>query len=323
MSTGPVLVTSAVAGSPEWHAARRDTINGSEIAAILGISPYESAFALWHRKAGRLPEVEQTGEMYWGLLLEDVIREEWNRRHRDDGVVAVRTGLWRHRERPWQGGNPDGLVWPTRADVDRCDPPVALLEVKTARHPQGWGEPGTDEIPVHYRAQALWYLDVFGVQVCHVAVLIAGSDYHEYRVVADAAEAEFMRGRAAAFLDTLARDEAPPLDGHDATYQAVRELHPDIDPVTVELDRHVALGYLDALVAAKAAETEKRHRAARVIEAMGAAQHASWLGERIASRVAPKTEGQPPFLRAENGAADLHREATPPPTYIERPRHDQ
>jgi len=298
-----VHLTDAAVGSDGWHEARRTRINGSEIAAVMGISPFESPFSLWHRKAGSLADVATNDVMYWGTQLEPVIRDEWNRRHLLDGVTASETGQWCHHERIWQGGSPDGLIYPLIVDSDN-QRPDALLEVKTARYDDGWGEEGTDEIPVYYRAQTLWYLDVFGLDVCHVAVLIAGSEYREYAVRYDPAEVESMRLMARAFLDTLDAGNAPPIDGHEATYEAVRELHPDIDPTSVDIPAGIAEPYLDALRGIRAAETEKRRCSALVVDAMGGAKDAHYQGRRIASRQAKKTEGSTPYLVAAKGAAD-------------------
>lgn len=276
------------AGTDEWNAARRSTINGSEIAAVMGISPYESPFSLWHRKAGNVSDIEQTDVMYWGNQLEDVIRCEFNQRN--DRAFAP-AGLFRHHLRSWQGGGPDG--------IDGGE----ILEVKTARFDEGWGEPGTDEIPVWYRAQVLWYLDVFGYRVCHVAVLIAGSDYREYRVEYDAAEVEPMRLKARAFLDTLDAGVPPPIDGHEATYEAVRELHPDIEPERVEIPPRIALPYLRSLAAADAAVIEKRRCSALMVDRMGNAKEATYGDRVIARRQAKNYEGSIPYLVAERGIA--------------------
>lgn len=290
-----VHLTDAAVGSDGWHEARRTRINGSEIAAVMGISPYDSPFSLWHRKAGLISDIDTTDVMYWGTQLEPVIRAEWNRRHPDAPVIE--TGQWAHQNRNWQGGSPDGLG------------KQRLWEAKTSRFSDGWGDEGTDAIPVQYRAQVQWYMDVFGFEECDVSVLIAGSEYREYIVRYDAAEAALMRDAGRKFLDTLETGDAPALDGHDATYEAVKELHPEIDPESVELPPAVALPYLDALAAVTDAETEKRYRAAAVIQAMGNAQYATYIGERIASRVPPKSEGASPYLRAVNGAAAKFRSA--------------
>jgi hypothetical protein len=49
-------------GSPEWHEARLSGIGGSEIGTIMGLNPWESAFTLWHKRAG-LIETEQLTSM--------------------------------------------------------------------------------------------------------------------------------------------------------------------------------------------------------------------------------------------------------------------
>ena len=49
-----VLIGTFSPGSEEWLAARADGLGGSEVAAVLGLSPFESRFSLWHRKAGRV-----------------------------------------------------------------------------------------------------------------------------------------------------------------------------------------------------------------------------------------------------------------------------
>ena len=290
-----VHLTDAPVGSDGWREARRTRINGSEIAAVMGISPFDSPFSLWHRKAGLISDTETTDVMYWGTQLEPVIRAEWNKRHPD--LAVAETGQWAHRDRDWQGGSPDGLG------------DGRLWEAKTARNSDDWGDEGTDEVPVYYRAQTLWYLDVFGFEVCDLSVLIAGSEYREYQIRYDPAEAEVMRDAARAFLDTLERDIRPPLDGHDATYEAVKELHPEIDPETVELPAEVADPYVAALAACADAETEKRRCSAVVVQAMGSAQYATYRGERIASRIPPRTEGASPYLRAVNGAVNKFRSA--------------
>lgn len=289
-----VHLTNAPVESDEWYAARRSRVNGSEIAVVMGISPYESAFSLWHRKAGSIGPVDINDAMYWGNRLEPIIRDEWNTRHPD--LPAAVTGQWCHRERSWQGGGPDGIIF---------QEPLQLFEAKTARYDDEWGEPGTDEVPVHYRAQALWYLDVFGFEVCHFGVLISGSDYREYAVRYAADEVVQMRAAARAFLDTLEANEAPRIDGHEATYEAVKELHPDIEDAAVDLPSTVAVPYLLALAGCSTAEAEKRRAQAEVITAMGTAKHAYYDGQRIARRQAKNAEGSTPYLVAARGAADL------------------
>lgn len=292
-------------GSPKWHAARAHGIGGSEIAAVLGLSPFESRFSLWHRKKGMVRPVEQNDVMYWGNLLEPVVRDEFNRRHRGDFLgepgsfpAALPIGTWHAAGRPWQIANPDGVIhhWENMGGLSGRR--WMLYEGKTAYSDDGWGEPGTDEIPVYYRTQVLWYLDVFGLKTCHVAVLISGSDYREYQVEYSADECELMRTKAAEFLDDLNSGKRPDIDAHSATYEVVRELHPDIADVKFDVPGHIAIPYLDAITAHKASAAEKLRTAAVLADAMGPARRAVFDGDQIAMRVAGRGPDSPPSLRA-------------------------
>lgn len=159
------------AGTPE---ERRTGIGGSDAAAAVGLSPWRSAYDLWEEKVGQSPPVEQNEPMLWGKLLEDIIRREYERR--TGMVVTYRKELIRHPARPWMFVHLDGEVGSTGE---------AILEVKTSRTGQGWGEPDTDEIPLPYLVQVHHSLAVTAAQVCDVAVLIGGQDFRLYQVSRD------------------------------------------------------------------------------------------------------------------------------------------
>lgn len=277
-------------GTDEWAAARRRRIGGSEIAAVLGISPYESPFSLWHRKRGDVDAVEQTEPMLWGNLLEPVVAARFAELHPD---VSVRTTpAFVHRDRDYQTAAPDRLIFGS----PRARKPIAIYEGKTARMGDDWGTPGTDEIPVHYRAQCLWYLDCLGLNLCHAVVLIGGSEYREYRIEASPDEAKFMRAQAEQFIATLDNGPRPDIDTHSATYQTVKELHPDIDGSAVEVPFDIAHAYTAACEHDKAAAAAKRQASAALADAMGLAREAWCNGQKVALRV-PGQDGAPPHLR--------------------------
>jgi peptidoglycan/xylan/chitin deacetylase (PgdA/CDA1 family) len=149
---------------------------------------------------------------------------------------------------------------------------------------------------VYYRTQVLWYLDVFGLDLAHVAVLIGGSEYREYQVTASPEEAAFMRERAVEFLGTVERRERPSIDEHDQTYQVIRDLHPDIEDVSVEVPAGIALPYLAANANYKDAEAAKRCAGSVLADFMGSARRATWAGDQIAMRISKG--GGVPFLQA-------------------------
>lgn len=269
------LVGTFTPGTPQWHTARAHGIGGSEISAVLGISPFESAFALWHRKRGTTAPVQETDAMYWGTALEPAICAEYAKRHPDQTVIPA--GTYHGSGRPWQIVNPDRFaILP--------DGTVEVVEAKTSRDAEGWGEEDTDEVPVYYRAQVRWYLDALGLTTARIAVLISGSEYREYTVTADPADAQLMRERATTFLATIRDGVRPDIDGHTATYQAIKELPDGLDDIDVQIEPGLRDRYFTALDALKAAETEKRHAAGLVLDQIGTGRRAVVALQKVATR---------------------------------------
>lgn len=279
-----VLVGRWPNGSPEWHAARAHSLGGSEIAAVLGLSPYDSRFSLWHRKAGEIGPVETTPEMEWGTRLETAITAKFFDEHPEHSDEDGPAGTWAHPDRPWQHANPDRLIY--RLNENGTVTVVALLETKFSLFGDGYGQPGTDEVPIHVRTQALWYLDVLGLDHATVAVLVGGYDYREYTITYDPDEAAQLVTAGAAFLDDVANRVRPDIDDHTATYQAVKEMHPDITGAEVELTDDTAIAFIDAKHAEKAAKDRARQATARVADEMGNARRAVWNDRTIATRQA-------------------------------------
>lgn len=289
------LVGSFQPGSPEWHAARAHGLGGSEIAAVLNLSPFESRYSLWHRKASLIGPVAESPEMEWGTRLETAVTDKY--RDENDDLYVLKSGTYRHVNRHWQIANPDGLSWLKELGVS--EQPIGLLEVKTSPFGDNWGEAGTDSIPVHVRAQVLWYLDVFGLPWADVAVLISGLDYRVYRLEYDPAEAQILRDAAVEFLASLDTGTPPSIDSHEATYKAIQEMHPDIDPVSHELSDAVARDFLHARAGLKAAEAVERKAKSQIADEMGNAHSAFWQGFKIATRQA-RGEGTPYVVTAKN-----------------------
>lgn len=269
-ATGPTVLGHFEPGSDAWHAARANGIGGSEIAAVLGLSPYESRFSLWHRKKGLIGPVGESEEMYWGKEHEPAICRRFAREHPELDVTPAPT--YCHPDRPWQIANPDRHAGPD------------LFEAKTARDAEGWGEQGTAQIPVHYRAQCVHYMDVTGARRCWVGVLIAGSEYREYVVDYDPADALMQRQAGAEFMRTLAAEERPPIDGHSATYQAIREIPEGLDPIDIEITTELRDRFYAAQDAAWTAEDELTACKGELLDAIGTGQRAVCERDRIATR---------------------------------------
>src|SRR5690606_9681273 len=64
----------------EWLQERRHGIGGSDVAAMLGLSPYMTPLELYHHKRGEIPTPEREGEwLEWGQALEEPIAQRFAR----------------------------------------------------------------------------------------------------------------------------------------------------------------------------------------------------------------------------------------------------
>lgn len=223
-----VLVTTAPANTQEWHEARANGIGASEIAAVVGLSPFSSAYALWLEKKGLIPGADPDNPLfYWGHALEPIVADRFAFQHPEFWVMEC--GTFIAEERGWQLANPDRLLFPLEV-IPNVTEPLGVLEIKSSRFGDGYGPTGSDQIPLHVRCQVQHQMDVVEVPFAHVAVLIGGSDYREYRIAADPEDQVALRDAGAAFWASLATNDEPPVDASFATYEAARKRYDDIDP---------------------------------------------------------------------------------------------
>lgn len=260
-----VLLGVEKPNTPAWHKLRRGGIGASEIAVVAGLSPYESPFHLWHVKKGNIPGPAVSNAMDWGNRLEPLVIGWWQEQHPD--VYAIgQPGSYAHEDRPWQRCNPDALI------EDPNGGP-SLLQVKTSRYGNDFGPSGSDEIPLHYRCQVQWEMDVFGVDHCWLAVLIGGNEPRQYRIEADPEGQATLRTVAEKFWQSLATDDEPPIDASDSTHEAVRKLHPDIDPDTdADVDTALYRRYLLTKQDADSAAAAHKQAKSEVLAAIGNAR---------------------------------------------------
>jgi putative phage-type endonuclease len=273
--TAVLIPTSSEA---EWLAARRQGVTASEIAVLMGLSPWDSPYALYHRKRGDLPGQEDNMAMAIGRHFEDFVAGQFAMQHDEFHLAGDGRTLYAHPERPWQLATPDRIVNDVRFDmlpgVDEVFEeyePYAVLEAKTDGGFDGWGDDGTDEIPVHYRCQVLWQMDVLGVTTGFVACLFMNRrQLRVYELTMDdraQSDLKVMRSAARRFLERIDHGDAPGIDWRPATTGALKHLHPDVQDVDVPISTQLAGRYMAAVRNLKAAE-HKRDKYANQIRAV-------------------------------------------------------
>ena len=253
----------------EWLEMRRSGIGGSDVAAIVGLSKWRTPTDVYNSKI-EAPVDNDNASMEWGRRLEPVIREKYA----EAVGMSVDTPpfMFRHQEHKFMIADVDGI----RADG-------RIVEIKTARTQQGWGEDGTDEIPDYYKTQVQHYMTVLGATSCDVAVLIGASDFRIYTIEHDPELEELLIDAENEFWNEHVVPQVPPppvtLDEMKVAFPVSKKAAVECTDDIWEHVEKLAL-VTDQLDELK--EQEKKHKAA-IQAAMGEADTLSHLGQIVAT----------------------------------------
>jgi len=156
-------------------AIRRTGVTGTDMGALLGLSPFSTPFDVWLEKMNKAPPREQTEDMERGMFLEAGARQWYA--HRTGALRVDEPGTVVSRRNPLVIATPDGLA--LQRDGWR------VLEIKMPENDAGWGEPGTDAVPDYYLPQVLWQLVATEHETCDVFAVLRGKPrlYHVTRDV--------------------------------------------------------------------------------------------------------------------------------------------
>jgi putative phage-type endonuclease len=151
-----VLVSTENLTEQEWLAYRRQGIGGSDVAAILGISPFRTARDLYDDKLNIASAVDDTGNwvaLEMGHLLEPLVAQ----------IFTKKTGLevfqikkmFRHPQYPFMLADVDYFVRLPNGKI-------AILEIKTTNYnaKDHWWKDGEECVPVYYETQGRHYMAV-------------------------------------------------------------------------------------------------------------------------------------------------------------------
>jgi putative phage-type endonuclease len=206
-------------GTREWYRARRG-IGGSDVAAVMNMSPFKSAYTLWAEKSGKAwQDLAPNMSMKMGTAFEPVIRQLFAEENQD-WLTVHETGTWASIEEPRSVANVDGIIeWQNGK--------LGVLEIKFSR--QYW-----DKLPEHYNLQVQHYLSVLGLE-SGMVVAVSGGDWKEFEVIRDNELIETMKTRVRGFYDLIEANQPPDYDGSESTYQTVRNLSEGLEEGEIEL----------------------------------------------------------------------------------------
>lgn len=205
----------------DWLSARRKSIGGSDAGTILGFNPYNSPYALWAEKTGKVvPEdISDKEAVRLGNDLEDYVA----RRFMEATGKKVRNcnAILYNPDYPFAHANPDRMVVGENAG----------LECKTTSSWDILQRCKAGDFPETWYCQITHYMMVTGAEKWYIAVLVFGHGFFWFEVCRKQSEIDALAEAERDFWDNyvLQRIE-PPLDGTEATADAISTIYADSVP---------------------------------------------------------------------------------------------
>ena len=199
----------------EWLKIRRGYIGGSDAGAIIGLNPYNSAFSVWAEKTGQVPEFEGNISTRVGTYLEDLVAKLFME---ETGKQVQRLNFTLVNEKyPWACANID-------REVIGED---AVLEIKTTTSFGAIKQFRSGEYPEQWYGQMVHYLAVTGAKKAYLAALENNRNLRIFELERDEDEIKALMDAEKAFWeDYVLPKKTPPVDGHSATGEAIKQLFP-------------------------------------------------------------------------------------------------
>lgn len=247
----------------EQKELRRGRCGGSDVAAILGLSPWRTAFDVWAEKTNKVQHDDvETPPQRRGRLLEPAVAQ-WYAEETGLAVEppALSTAIG---SEDWMVGSYDRLVIGPEGEVWG-------LELKTSKKDDGWQDSGVEAaglaaatiMPVAYATQVLWYLEVSGLARWDVAVFFTfGDEFRRYTIHRDPAQGAQLVAKVREWWQRhVVEGEQPPIDGSDSASAWLLSQYPrqrsDIRQATIaEQDLAERLHDAEARIETAKAEAE-------------------------------------------------------------------
>ena len=244
--------------TPETH-DRSKLLGGSDIAAVLNLSPWKTRLDLWRDKTTPRVEGPRRAVLTRGIRWEGAVAEMLVERLESEGhkvEIVASNRRYRDAEHPFMAAEIDFEIRLDDAEE------ITNVELKTV-HPfrlREWGESGTDTLPVHYTAQVAHGLGVTRRRRAMLAALFGADELRAYPVEVDDETIAGLRARAVAFwTDHVLAGIAPePTTLEDLSKLFDRD-NPDARPLLADealAEQVMRLRAINAEVKAREAEAE-------------------------------------------------------------------
>lgn len=232
----------------EWLKVRKLGLGGSDMAAVLGLSPWCSPIDVWIDKTSDTVEEKESEPMYWGNVLEEVVAQEFAKR--SGYKVRNNNFTLQSDEYPYLLANIDREI----VGLD------AGLECKTANAFKA-NEWDGDNVPDAYYIQCQHYMAVTGKSSWWIAALIGGNTFVYKEIKRNEEVIKAIIDTGAAFWELVKNKTMPAPDDTKQCENALKKLYQKSNGQSVELPANygnMIIDYLEIKNQLSELETKKR-----------------------------------------------------------------
>lgn len=265
------LVSTVNLSHKEWMYYRNNGITGSRIAAIMGVSPFDTPLSVYLEMTGQSKPKEATEEMEFGNKLEDFIG--WEFSNRTGLHIEKINAILQH---------PVYEKFLANIDFEVISDENAILECKNVGEYmlKDW----KTDAPRYYYMQGQWYLGVTGLNTVYFAALIGGNKFKIHKYNRDERLIEQMYEKANDFWYCHIEPQIPPeaIDGDSATLRTLYPHHEEGKAIELDESEASLAGDLWTAKAAYDLASEQLELAkVKIQERMGDAEVVNYNGMPI------------------------------------------
>ena len=278
----------------EWLARRRQSIGGSDAGALLGLSQYNSPYALWAEKTGKVvpADISDNEAVRLGNDLEQYVADRWmeatGKKCRKSNSILYNSDY------PWAHANIDRQVIGENAG----------LECKTTSSWEILSQCREGNYPDTWYAQITHYMMVTGAERWYLGVLVLGKGFYEFTIERNEAEIKALAEAERVFFEHVTKNIPPALDGSEATQDALRVIYAESNSgQTCDLTgvgNHVQM-YTALKARIKEMEKELNEQQAIIMDYMGTAEKGTYGNISISFKTQTRKNFDRKMFEAANG----------------------
>jgi putative phage-type endonuclease len=203
---------------------RAKSLGGSDIGAILGLSKYRSAVDVWMEKTGKEICVKDSLPLRFGQFAEEFVASEYALA--TGSQLATHNVAVTHPEYQYMHGHIDRFILNDDVPLVNSDGKITatrILECKTANPfaQSEWGEAGSDQVPLSYLVQCVWYMMLTNIDRTDLAVLFGNTDFRIYEIARDLELEQIVLERAISFWEDQVLKDIPPAATSESDYKTL------------------------------------------------------------------------------------------------------